>query len=115
MFGMSNDQIAGQLRQILPILGSMAVALGWISPEKANAVVTNILAIVGPLMILGGIVWTAFANTEKALVQSAAAIPGTVVVTTPDLAVATPERNIVSNETAKEKIAAIVTDAKVTS
>lgn len=102
MFGMSNDQITGQLRQLLPILGSIAVALGWIAPDKASAIVTNILAVVGPLMVLGGIIWTGFANTEKALVQSAAAVPGTVVITTPELAKATPEQNnIVSNTETK--------------
>lgn len=102
MFGMSHDQITAQLRQILPIVGSMAVALGYISPEKAGVLVSNILAVIGPLMILGGIVWSWFANTEKALVQSAAAIPGTVVVTTAALAKATPEQNnIVSNTETK--------------
>lgn len=102
MFGMSNDQITGQLRQILPILGSIAVALGWISPEKSNLLISNILAVIGPIMIIAGIVWTAVANTQKAIMQSAAAVPGTVVITTPDLAAATPnETNIMSNKTSK--------------
>lgn len=113
MFGLSADQITGQLRQLLPILGSMAVALGWISPEKANTLISNILAVIGPLMILGGIVWTAIANTQKAIAQSAAAIPGTVVVTTPELAKSTPEGNIVSNEMQKDSLAATVSNAKV--
>lgn len=108
MFGMSNDQITAQIRQLLPALGALAVALGWIAPDVAGQLVTNILAAIGPLMILGGMAWASYANTEKALLESAAQIidPLTnkpaLIVTSVELAAATPGfNNIVSTSDVK--------------
>jgi len=102
----SIDQLTGQIRQALPILGTLAVTLGWAAPDKVGAVVANLSLLVGPLMILAGIVWTALANTRKALLRSAAAVVGdngqkTMIVASPELANATPENNIVSTASVK--------------
>jgi len=48
---------------------------------------------------LAGAAYGWWANRDKALVQAAAAVPNTVVVTDHTLAAATPEPNIVSSDT----------------
>lgn len=109
----SSDQVTAQIRQILPILGTTATLLGWVEPDKANAIVTNVLALIGPVMILSGIVWSALANTHKAIVQSAANIPDTVVLTRPDIAEDTPNNpNVIAINATPTEVKRAVEDAK---
>jgi hypothetical protein len=99
-------QISGVLDRVLIAVGMYAVAKGWISES-------DMMQFVALLLAIGGAVWGWYVNTNKSLVQAAAAIPGTVVVTTPALANATPnESNIVSNNSAPQAISAAVADSK---
>jgi hypothetical protein len=102
-------QISGVLDRVLIAVGMYAVAKGWISES-------DMMQFVALLLAIAGAVWGWYVNTNKALVQAAAAVPGTVVVTTPDLARATPnESNIVSHNSGPQAIDAAVADSKVTS
>lgn len=102
------SQVSGVLDRILLAVGMYAVAKGWISESDMMQFVALVLAVAGA-------VWGWWVNRDKALVQAAAAIPGTVVVTTPDLAKATPnDNNIVSHNLSPQAIAAEVTAAKAT-
>lgn len=73
------EQISSILRHILTFGGGFAVAKGWISEQ-------TMIALVGAILTVGGAIWAMVNKTQSSIVASAAAIPGTVVVTTPALA-----------------------------
>jgi hypothetical protein len=71
---------------------------GWITKQDA----LDYGAEYGPLLLAVVSAWYGWRiNRPKAIVQSAAALPNTTVVTTPDIAKSTPEPNIVSDVTMK--------------
>lgn len=88
---MTWDQISGPLDRVLLVALTYFASKGWITPGEVAGYATLVLGLLGA--IYG---W--WVNRPKAIVQSAAALPGTIVVTTAALAAATPdESNIVSN------------------
>lgn len=92
------DQIKGIAERLITVglasALSLAVLKGWITKQQA----IDYGAELAPLIIAAAAAgYAAWHNRPKALVQRAAALPGTAVVTTPDLANSTPERNIVSS------------------
>lgn len=89
---MSWEQISSILRHILTFGGGFVVAKGWISAEALPG-------IVGALLTIGGGIWAMVNKTETSIIAQAAAVPGTVVVTTPALAQAVPAINAVSSDT----------------
>ena len=36
---MTQDQLMGLLRQVLPILGTLATAFGWLTPDKVASAI----------------------------------------------------------------------------
>lgn len=95
-------QISGIFDRILIFVGTYAVARGWIGQNEMMQLVALAIGI-------GGVIWGAYVNTNKSIAQAAAAIPGTVIVSTPELAKATPnESNIISSNSSKEAIGAAV-------
>jgi len=94
---MTKDQLSGGLDRALTVLVTWLLTYlttkGYITSSQAADFMPLILAIV--TAIYG---W--YVNRPIAIAQSAAALPGTTVVTTADIAQATPnEKNIVSNKT----------------
>lgn len=88
----TKDQITGLIERAALVFVTYAVSRGWIDVKLATDL--------GPALI--GILSLSYAwwvNRPKAIVQSAAALPHTTVVTTPEIATATPEANIVSEAT----------------
>lgn len=95
---MNKDQSTGILERlayamIMAVLMKL-VAKGYIDEDMATYVASGIIA-------AGGAVWAWWINRPKALIQSAAAQPGTTVLTTPDIAHATPEVNILPSDKMK--------------
>lgn len=89
------DQVSGSLDRVLIALFALAVGKGWISQSDA----ANYIAI---LLAIGAGVYGLWVNRQKAIVMAASNIPGTVVVTSKELATATPDQNnIVSNTDVK--------------
>lgn len=86
------DQISGPLDRVILVLLTFLVSKGYISTADVAGYATLILGIVGA-------VYGWWVNRPKAIVQSAAALPGTTVVTTPNLAASTPESNVKSSAT----------------
>jgi hypothetical protein len=86
------DQIKGVAERLILLGLAWLAAGGYIGQGDVLTYGPAILMLVGSLYA-----W--FVNRPKAIVQSAAALPGTTVVTTPDLAKSTPEANIVSGVT----------------
>jgi len=77
---MNNEQIGALLRTIFQFLGGVAVGRGWIDADAATA-------LVGAAVTIALTVWGIYARRDKALVQSAAAVPDVAkIVATPDLA-----------------------------
>ena len=95
---MNKDQGTGIVERVLygliMALLAKAIAKGWITSEEAPYYAAGIVTAIGS-------VWAWWINRPKAIAQSAAAIPGTTVITTPDIAGDTPETNIVSNTATK--------------
>lgn len=87
---MTWDQISGPADRVILILLAWAVGKGIITSADVAPIAAALLAVAG-----AAYGW--WVNRPKAIVQSAAALPGTTVVTTPALAAATPQDNIVSN------------------
>lgn len=86
------DQVKGMAERLILIGLASAAAAGWIGKDDALTY--------GPAILMAvGTIYAWWVNRPKAIVQSAAALPGTTVVTTPDLAKETPETNIVSSVT----------------
>lgn len=96
---MGNDQIKGMLDRAIAVIATMF--LGWMV-KKGWLGESDAATLLPALVLLPAIAYGAWNNRQKALVQAAASIPGTTVVTTPELAQATPnESNIISTEQVK--------------
>lgn len=92
------DQIKGTLDRLFIALAALAVGKGWISQSDAALYI-------GVGIALAGALYGYWINRPKAIVQSAAALPNTLVITTPALATATPnEKNIISTDSSKDAI-----------
>jgi uncharacterized protein YggE len=98
---MTFDQIRGPIERLLYIGLGWLVARGHITSEDVANYATLALAIAAA-------VYGWWQNRPKAIAQSAAALPGTTVVTTPALAQSTPDKNIISSSVSKEAMAAVV-------
>lgn len=95
------DQIRGPVERVIYIGLGWLVARGFITSAEVANYGTLALAIAA-----GFYGW--WQNRPKAIMQSAAAIEGTTVVTTPELAKATPEVNIISNAATSAAVNAAV-------
>lgn len=101
---MPSTQVSGILDRAIAVLATMW--LGWMV-KRGYLGESDAGALAPALILLPSLFWGWWVNRDKALVQAAAAVVGadgkkTVVVTSPELAAATPnENNIVSNTEAK--------------
>lgn len=91
------DQVKGIVERLTTValasVFSYAVLKGWITKQQAIDYGAELV----PIVLAAASAWYGWRiNRPKAIVQSAAALPNTVVVTTADLAKSTPEANIVS-------------------
>lgn len=98
---LTTEQLKGMGDRVATVFATWLVTYlvnkGIIAPGDAVALIAQI----GPVFIgAGALIWGWWVNRNKALVQAAAAIPNTVVVTEHALAASTPEPNIVSAATA---------------
>jgi hypothetical protein len=104
------DQIRGPVERIIYIGLGWLVAKGFITSADVANYATLALAVAAAF-------YGWWQNRPKAVLQSAAAISGTTVVTTPALAKDTPESNIISNTSTNKTIGDAVkvnTEPKVT-
>lgn len=96
---MGQDQISGMLDRVGLVFATWFLAYmvrkGWIGTEDSATLLPG-------LILIPALIWGWYNNRNKALLQSAANVPGTVVVTSPALAAATPgQNNIVSSSDVK--------------
>ena len=86
----TTDQVKGIIERLVQALLIWLVAKGHIGQEDALEYGPIVIAICAALYA-----W--WVNRPKAIIQSAAALPETTVITTPEMARSTPETNIISN------------------
>ena len=84
------DQIRGPLERLIYIGLGWFAARGYIGSAEVANDATLVLAFAAAF-------YGWWQNRPTAIARSASAIPDTTVVTTPEIACATPEKNIVSN------------------
>lgn len=65
------DQIAAQLRLIIPALGTIISAVGVSSTQVTHYEQMAIVA-VGPISYIGAAIWSLYANSRKSIMMSAA-------------------------------------------
>jgi len=68
----SIDQVSGQLRVLIPALGTIATTAGLISADKVGPIVSNSLIAIGPIMYLAAAIWSLIANSRRSILASAA-------------------------------------------
>lgn len=99
---MTTDQIMALIRQLLPVVGGLAVAFGWLTPDKVSYFTGIVLQVAGPLLIAGSAIWSVVANTKSSIIASTAAMPevqGVITTSTPAgsaLAAVVPASNVVT-------------------
>lgn len=67
----SQDQVMGQLRVIIPALGTIVSAFG-VSGATANHYVDLALSMVGPIAYLVVAIWSLVANSRASIMKAAA-------------------------------------------
>jgi hypothetical protein len=70
--GPSQDQLIAQLRILIPALGTIATTAGWLTSDQTGPLVANCLIALGPVMYIGGSVWSYYANSRASILASAA-------------------------------------------
>ena len=91
----TKDQASGIFERVMYGVALAAamkfVQWGWLDAESAPYVAGGIVTLIGGA-------WAFWINRPKAIAQAAANIPNTIVITTPEIAAATPNQsNIVSS------------------
>lgn len=76
---MTQDQVLGQVRQILPAIGWVLIFTGKISPETWGAFMAVAPQALGAAFILGSAGWALVANTRNSIMKSVAKMPETEV------------------------------------
>lgn len=94
-----NDQVSGALDRALAVLATML--LGWLV-KRGYLGEGDAAALIPALVLLPSVLWGLWVNRRTALLQSASNVVGddgkkTVILTSPELAAATPSTNIISN------------------
>lgn len=68
--------------QIISILGMVATSFGWLTSEQVASLSTNVLAVIGPLATIGGIIYSWLAARKSAVVSEVANLPEVKAVVT---------------------------------
>lgn len=72
LFGMNQEQFLSMVRQILTVVGMLAIGLGWLSPEKVAGWTATVLAITGPVFVLGSTIWSLVTHTQANAIKTVA-------------------------------------------
>jgi hypothetical protein len=68
----TQDQVMGQLRTIIPAIGTIISALGVANSDKVGGTVAALLTAVGPISYLITAVWSFIANSRASIMAAAA-------------------------------------------
>jgi len=96
----TNEQMKSFARWVLTLLGGLvagwAAKTGWITADQVMSFFSS-ETVIGLVVSGIALVWSMISKTDKGVVASAAAIPGTTVVTTPEIAAAVPSADALSS------------------
>jgi hypothetical protein len=99
---MNREQVIGLLRHLLPFIGGMATARGWITQEGWAVFSEELLQLAGPAFTIAGLIWSYFDKTDAAIVAKAIALPEVAKIECcdtkegVDLAMSVPHRDVVA-------------------
>lgn len=90
-----NDQTLSVIRWTITLAGGYLANRGIISNSDLSTLTSEVMAAIGPLMILGTFVWGIYAHSRDAKIASVNAIKGVKVVPeeSPEPAVSTVPKN----------------------
>jgi len=74
---MTKEQIEGLIRQMMPVIGGIFMALGFMTADKWNTVMTVTFELMGPVLIIASTVWSVMSKTRTAILISAAGLMDT--------------------------------------
>ncbi len=75
MLGMSSEQWLAIVRQMLPVIGGIAITFGWLTNDQVSDLSAAVLSALGPVMILGSAGWAIYMKKKSEIIKSAAALP----------------------------------------
>jgi hypothetical protein len=100
----TNEQMKSFARWVLTLIGGLvagwAAKTGWITADQVMAFF-NSDTLIGLVVSGLALAWSMISKTDKGVVASAAALPGTTVVTTPAIAAAVPSNDALSSADVK--------------
>lgn len=88
---MTQDQLMALARQLIPLLGGIAISLGWLTADQVGYWTGVLMQIAGPALTLFGIIWAFVANSKASIVKSVAAMPETKVSSTGKIEILDPK------------------------
>jgi hypothetical protein len=72
---MTQDQLMGLIRQLIPVIGGLLVSIGFLSPETVAKLTGLWAQIGGGLVVVIGGIWAYVANSKASIIKSATAMP----------------------------------------
>jgi hypothetical protein len=99
---MNKEQVIGLLRHLLPFIGGIATARGYIAQESWTVFSEQLLQMAGPVITIAGLVWSYFDKTDSAIVAKAIALPDVAKIECCDteegieLATSVPHKDVVA-------------------
>lgn len=77
---MTQDQVLGQLRQLMPAIGWILIATGKVNPAEWASFIDVMIPAAGAAFVLGSAAWALLANSKASIIKSVAQMPETQVV-----------------------------------
>ena len=68
---MNQDQITSLVRALLAIVGTFATTAGWLTTDQVNSLTVDMLSVIGPVFVLGSLVWSFFKHSNAQQIQTA--------------------------------------------
>lgn len=90
---MTQQQIIDLIRQILQVLGTVATAFGFMSPDAVASWIATIMQIAGPIAMIGSVIWGFLDARKSAQITNVANMDEVKSVTLESAAAETPALN----------------------
>lgn len=104
---MNETQLMDLLKQVLQVAGTIATAFGLLTPAETASYTTSILAVAGPIAMIGAVVWGFLDARKSKLVATVNAMPEVAGVVTTQ----TTEGRALANAVPSNTVAAAGTTA----
>jgi hypothetical protein len=68
----TQDQVMAQLRIVIPAIGTIVSAVGFIKPDAVGSAVAGLMTAVGPIAYMIVAIWSFVANSRRSILIAAA-------------------------------------------